>query len=676
MGPYKYSEVVWRGCGHSKWSSEVFYKLEIDYTPLNLGLVMGNKRLIEQLLWPVLSHPAQAPVHVVKHVLIISCLAGDADTASKILAHYPNLSILAIDQWALGVTPLVATAWNKDVTIAELLMGLSAYVGPKPGDGILQPPAPAPIHVAAYHGNTNLVRHLIDRGADCNVLFVPPPPPDSIAMEISPELADHLSWLLPVATASPLQLALLSCSGDTATVLISQRANTLGVKSAQAVDLGDSVPIPDLVLQGASALSAYQNIREVLEVNVETGNAVSIMQLYFSLGGLYRSEDFYVAVEAAIKTKDYSIVRLLADCRPIGEIDSYEASAFVISIEEREWNLISLLLCDSFLPGPSKSYYYQDILGGLSYSPPYYNPSYPNHSGRGVAPLDWAIHSAIDSVVEEMVRRGYKLQDSDRYHLESKDLLCHQRLLLDSMKSCDVQKVQKHIKLVDSLDFKAAVQGTFGVMRFSPLGFAAYLRDAELVHLMLDAGAGIDFQAWHKGRTALQIAADDGHLDVANILLDRGAMMEPLERLVKGATALQYSAIRGHLSMAKMLISRGANINALPAKHHGRTALEGAAENGRLDMVQFLLKMGAELEGEMRIYYVRSVGFARKHGHLAIANLLKEYGSWGERDQSLSNRPNILQDSTDYDASNGATVDYLVRDQGGMIREGEPTDLR
>ncbi|KAI0452218.1 ankyrin repeat-containing domain protein [Xylaria acuta] len=668
MRLYTYSEVSRRGCWHRRWSSGELMALGIDFTPLNLAIASGNERLIGRLLQPVLLHPAQASVRVVEQALITSCLAGDADTASKLLVHHPG--ILKIDRWAGDVTPLVATAWNKDIIIAELLLGLGTHIGPRPGDGILQASTPTPIHVAAYHGNTSLVRHLMCRGADYNVHYTP-----------SPRFG-YFDWLLPVAVASPLQLALWSGNGGTATLLVSHHSNIRGEKLAQAAGLSNSALTSDLVFKGPNVLSANQNVRMVLETTVEIGDAISIIRSYFLLGGLYRSEDLYLAVRAAIKSKDNSIVQLLAGYRPPGEIDSHEASSLVISIEEREWDLVSLLLRDPFLPSPSGSYYRISDEGLWFYesedSLP--NKPYPCCNGDGVTPLGYAIHSAIEPAVEEMVRRGYKLQDGDMpplvrdivsdahaatwalYPLESMDLSCRQELLIYSIHSCCTQRVQRCIKLVDSLDF---------VSRFyeSPLMLAASIGDVALVRLLLDAGASTEFNGgvrdyllWGR-QTALQVAAAAGRLDAAKILLDRGAIVDQPGQMVKGATALQYSAIGGHLSIAQLLLSRGADINAPPAKWMGRTALEGAAENGRLDMVQFLLESGTNLEGRMRIHYVRSVGLARKEAHYAVANLLKEYGSWGERHQVLYDRPHTLKEDGYFQYDEG-TDDWRFRKMG------------
>ncbi|KAI8951636.1 ankyrin repeat-containing domain protein [Xylaria longipes] len=377
---YTYSEVLRREHDNSRyggttWSSRVFRSFKRSYAPLDVAIISGNDGLIRRLLRPVLSYPTQASVQVVKQALTTSCLSGNADTVSKLLAHHPD--ILTTDEWTLGVTPLVATAWNKDITIAELLLELGAHIGPTPGNRISRTVTPTPIHVAAYHGNTSLVRHLVDRGADCNVRYTPEPPSDY-------HLTNTLVWLLPAVVASPLQLALWSGSGDTATLLISYHSNILGGRLVQAVNLGNSASIPDLVFEGANVLSANKNVRMLLEATVEIGNAISTIGSYFSLGGLYRSEDLYLAVRAAIKWKDYSVVRLLADHRPVGEIDRHEASSLVLSIEECEWNLVSLLLCDPFLPGPSQSYYiitdstlyYTSINWGLRYGYPNGNRGY------------------------------------------------------------------------------------------------------------------------------------------------------------------------------------------------------------------------------------------------------------------------------------------------------------
>ncbi|KAI3339560.1 hypothetical protein F4824DRAFT_508398 [Ustulina deusta] len=88
--------------------------------------------------------------------------------------------------------------------------------------------------------------------------------------------------------------------------------------------------------------------------------------------------------------------------------------------------------------------------------------------------------------------------------------------------------------------------------------------------------------------------------------------------------------------MARLLIDGGADINDVSGRFPYWTTLETAAAQGRLDVVLLLLERGANLKKDMRIYYVQSVMFAVMYGHHCVAEHLKQYGSWGERDQRLS----------------------------------------
>ncbi|KAI1120591.1 ankyrin repeat-containing domain protein [Nemania abortiva] len=624
-----------------EWDSSVFKDLRISHSPLHIAIASGNGEMIERLLQLVISSPTEARIRTIQEALLTSCLAGDADTALKILALHPNLP----QEWTLGITPLAMTAWNtRDLTVAETLLRLGAHIGPTRNDQVCE--VPAPIHVAAYHGNTSLMQKLIDRGANCDVCY-------------KPSRDRTYFWLLPTKYSSPLQFALQGRNDenvDTAK-LLEPHSSLIGGELAAAVCLGDAALISDILSKEIDVLWGDKLDEEVLENAAKMGN-MAIISSYFFSGGPYTSKALYLAIEAAITSKNHNIVHLLASHRPIAEIDKYEASALVLSIERCEWDLVFILLADPFLPSPAEAESW--ILDESS------------DSTDKRTPLMAAFLSTNSLIVESIISRGYVPKCSDiwrlmevecepirhdfwaKFSLKNMDLPCRRAIFLHAVKSGNTDKVREYIGLIDCLidfPYEPYMSGTYSgddIVGF-PLSIAAYRGHIEVVRLLLDAGADVNFTVeldpGIDAPTALVEAACEGHLHIVKLLLDRGASVDPEEQLEEGATALQYAAIHGHFKMAQLLISRGADPNAIPAKRNGQFALESAAAAGRLDMVMFLLNNGARISGNMRLIYVRSVGYARKWGHYALADFLARYGSWGEKDQILYNDPRTFHDN-------------------------------
>jgi CheY-like chemotaxis protein len=96
------------------------------------------------------------------------------------------------------------------------------------------------------------------------------------------------------------------------------------------------------------------------------------------------------------------------------------------------------------------------------------------------------------------------------------------------------------------------------------------------------------------GLTPLMVFARIGALDDVKKLLDKKADLNLSCRL--GKTALHYAAIGGHIDVAELLISRGARTSARDTEN--RDPLADAVEAGLSDMAQFLLRHGARIEGK------------------------------------------------------------------------------
>jgi len=101
--------------------------------------------------------------------------------------------------------------------------------------------------------------------------------------------------------------------------------------------------------------------------------------------------------------------------------------------------------------------------------------------------------------------------------------------------------------------------------RFKPIHSAARMRDAEAVRQELDAGVDVDVPNGRAkngdgGNTALWFAAQGpaaGGVEVARLLIAAGADVN--RNCEHGRTALQMAAAWGHLDMVQFLIENGAD---------------------------------------------------------------------------------------------------------------------
>lgn len=93
---------------------------------------------------------------------------------------------------------------------------------------------------------------------------------------------------------------------------------------------------------------------------------------------------------------------------------------------------------------------------------------------------------------------------------------------------------------------------------------------AATSEILLEAGAEVNARIFGRdGKMALQPAAEGGNLEILHLLLTPGQMWTPRQQKEVGRTALQAAVEQRHLQVAKVLIN-----SAKAAKFNGRTALE------------------------------------------------------------------------------------------------------
>ncbi|UBF27121.1 ankyrin repeat domain-containing protein [Kovacikia minuta CCNUW1] len=165
-------------------------------------------------------------------------------------------------------------------------------------------------------------------------------------------------------------------------------------------------------------------------------------------------------------------------------------------------------------------------------------------------------------------------------------------------------------------------------------------RMAYIMQLLVDAGVNLDTRHF-QGQTALMLAAEQGYLDIANILLAKGAAPNVVEDPAKGTvpdlfkdmaaaiaeqsdrkTALIYAADKGHTEIVAALLAAGANVAIADKK--GRTALEIAVQQGHADIVQLLQSAGAEApEGATQFSTAALLGAAKQGNVAALRSALQ-----------------------------------------------------
>jgi ankyrin repeat protein len=118
---------------------------------------------------------------------------------------------------------------------------------------------------------------------------------------------------------------------------------------------------------------------------------------------------------------------------------------------------------------------------------------------------------------------------------------------------------------------------------------AVLANDIELVRKFLDEGGDVNEGEWSYNGPLLMEAAQYGHVEMVDLLLDRGAGIEAEDDL--NQTALMVAAEYNQLGVVRRLLDRGAEVNA--GYRSKQTALSKAAIEGHRDLVVFLLARGA-----------------------------------------------------------------------------------
>ncbi|KAF7978591.1 hypothetical protein HWV62_45310 [Athelia sp. TMB] len=156
----------------------------------------------------------------------------------------------------------------------------------------------------------------------------------------------------------------------------------------------------------------------------------------------------------------------------------------------------------------------------------------------------------------------------------------------------------------------------------SPLYYACFVGSVQAVQHLINNNADVDIRGREASTRPLLIASEEGHLEIARLLLDKGANVDIVGG--KYSTALQAACARGHLELATLLLDKGANVDVVGGKYG--TALQAACARGQLELATLLLDKGADVDAEGG-HYGTALQAACARGYLELATLLLDKGA-------------------------------------------------
>ncbi|XP_036857035.2 ankyrin-2 isoform X9 [Manis javanica] len=170
-------------------------------------------------------------------------------------------------------------------------------------------------------------------------------------------------------------------------------------------------------------------------------------------------------------------------------------------------------------------------------------------------------------------------------------------------------------------DHNADVQSKMMVNRttesgFTPLHIAAHYGNVNVATLLLNRGAAVDFTA-RNGITPLHVASKRGNTNMVKLLLDRGGQIDAKTR--DGLTPLHCAARSGHDQVVELLLERGAPL--LARTKNGLSPLHMAAQGDHVECVKHLLQHKAPVD-DVTLDYLTALHVAAHCGHYRVTKLL------------------------------------------------------
>ncbi|KAL3531396.1 hypothetical protein ACH5RR_010718 [Cinchona calisaya] len=250
-----------------------------------------------------------------------------------------------------------------------------------------------------------------------------------------------------------------------------------------------------------------------------------------------------------------------------------------------------------------------------------------SRNSDGESAMSLAVKSGNIDVVQVLVESGYTIEHSvDLFlhdaaamnRLDLVEILCvgYQDIDLNSpdpegQTALHVAAIHGHLEVVKFLVSKGSDPDVVDFEGWSPLHYATQEGHVEAVEFLLDHSISAKYSITREGKTAFDLAVDEGHSHLYNMLdlgdvLHRAARIDDVEAIKNclaeggkvnsrdqnGWTPLHKAAFKGKIESVKVLINHGAQVDLV--NDIGCTPLHLAVEASHIQVASYLLANGAK----------------------------------------------------------------------------------